>query len=62
VVAHRALRASEEEKTGTVPDDNDYLQAMDVWIEQVLDPHTNTTASNREAAARAERDEDKAHE
>src|SRR5436305_12722185 len=44
---HRALRNEEEQETGTIVSDTDYLEAMDQWI-AMLDDHEGLKASNKE--------------
>ena len=47
VKQHRALRNEEEQETGTIVPDTDYLEAMDQWI-AILDDHEALKASNKD--------------
>ena len=46
VKQHRALRNEEEQETGTIVPDTDYLEAMDQWL-AVLDDHEALKIKNR---------------
>ena len=47
VKKHRALRNEEEQETGTIVPDTDYLEAMDQWI-TVIDDHEALKTNNKE--------------
>src|SRR5271154_6136682 len=47
VKMHRALHNEEEQETGTIVPDTDYLEAMDQWI-AILDDHEALKASNKD--------------
>jgi hypothetical protein len=47
VKKHRALRNEEEQETGTLIPDTDYLEAMDQWL-AVLDDHEALKTNNKD--------------
>jgi hypothetical protein len=51
--AHRKLRKGELEETGTIPDDGEYLTAIDTWFMEVCDPALEAAGKAKEQAAQA---------